>query len=115
MTGRLLAALNTGHDGGAGTVHANTAAEVPARLEALAAPTGMGREALHAQLAGAVHLVLHMRRAAGGRVLAELALLVRGPDGHVVAVPAFRLGVAVQPGAALLADLLTARGAEVSW
>ncbi len=111
----LLAALNTGHDGGAGTVHANTAAEVPARLEALAAPTGMGREALHAQLAGAVHLVLHMRRAAGGRVLAELALLVRGPDGYVVAIPAFRLGVAVQPGAALLADLLTARGAEVSW
>lgn len=111
----LLAALNTGHDGGAGTVHANTAAEVPARLEALAAPTGMGREALHAQLAGAVHLVLHMRRTAAGRVLAELALLVRGPDGYVVAVPAFRFGVPVQPGAELLADLLTARGAEVSW
>ena len=36
----LLAALNTGHDGGAGTVHANSAGEVPARLEALAAPAG---------------------------------------------------------------------------
>src|SRR6266852_2718312 len=31
----LLAALNTGHDGGAGTLHANSPAEVPARLEAL--------------------------------------------------------------------------------
>jgi pilus assembly protein CpaF len=31
----LLAALNTGHDGGAGTVHANNPAEVPPRLEVL--------------------------------------------------------------------------------
>ena len=46
----LLAALNTGHDGGAGTVHANTAGDVPARLEALAALGGVGRAALHAQL-----------------------------------------------------------------
>lgn len=33
----LLAALNTGHEGGAGTVHANSPGEVPARLEALGA------------------------------------------------------------------------------
>jgi pilus assembly protein CpaF len=39
----LLAALNTGHDGGAGTVHANNPAEVPARLEALAAVGGLDR------------------------------------------------------------------------
>lgn len=50
----LLAALNTGHDGGAGTVHANSPAEVPARLEALAAVGGLGRSALHSQLAAAV-------------------------------------------------------------
>ncbi len=42
----LLAALNTGHDGGAGTVHANNPAEVPARLEALAALGGLDRFAL---------------------------------------------------------------------
>lgn len=50
----LLAALNTGHDGGAGTVHANNPAEVPARLEALAGVGGLGRAALHSQLAAAV-------------------------------------------------------------
>lgn len=50
----LLAALNTGHDGGAGTVHANSSAEVPARLEALAALGGLDRAALHSQLAAAV-------------------------------------------------------------
>lgn len=50
----LLAALNTGHDGGAGTVHANSPAEVPARLEALAALGGLDRAGLHSQLAAAV-------------------------------------------------------------
>ncbi|MBS9535834.1 TadA family conjugal transfer-associated ATPase [Mycobacterium sp. M1] len=50
----LLAALNTGHDGGAGTVHANSPTEVPARLEALAALGGLDRAALHSQLAAAV-------------------------------------------------------------
>ena len=50
----LLAALNTGHDGGAGTVHANSPGEVPARLEALGALGGLDRAALHSQLAAAV-------------------------------------------------------------
>lgn len=50
----LLAALNTGHDGGAGTLHANSPAEVPARLEALGALGGLDRAALHSQLAAAV-------------------------------------------------------------
>ena len=49
----MLTALNTGHEGGCGTVHANGVGEVPARLEALAALGGLGREALHAQLAAA--------------------------------------------------------------
>lgn len=50
----LLAALNTGHDGGAGTVHANSPSEVPARMEALGAVGGLDAPALHSQLAAAV-------------------------------------------------------------
>lgn len=50
----LLTALNTGHDGGAGTIHANNPAEVPARFEALAALGGLDRYALHSQLAAAI-------------------------------------------------------------
>jgi pilus assembly protein CpaF len=74
----LLAALNTGHDGGAGTLHANSPAEVPARLEALAALGGLNREALHSQLAAAVQVVLHMRRAPNGtRHLAEIGVFER--------------------------------------
>lgn len=76
----LLAALNTGHDGGAGTVHANSLAEVPARMEALAALGGLERGALHSQLAAAVHVVLVMRRhAAGRRYLAEVGVLDGNP------------------------------------
>ena len=58
----MLAALNTGHDGGCATVHANAAADVPARLEALAALAGMSREAVAAQAASAFDAVLHLRR-----------------------------------------------------
>ena len=46
----LLAALNTGHDGGCGTLHANSAGDVPARVEALALAAGLGRAAVHSQL-----------------------------------------------------------------
>ena len=59
----LLGALNTGHDGGAGTVHANSTAEVPARLEAFGAHRRADRAALHAQLAAAVQILLHVDRA----------------------------------------------------
>lgn len=63
----LLTALNTGHEGGAATLHANSVREVPARLEALAALGGLDRAALHSQLAAAVQVVLHMRRRPNGR------------------------------------------------
>jgi pilus assembly protein CpaF len=74
----LLAALNTGHDGGAGTVHANNPAEVPARLEALGALGGLDCTALHSQLAAAVQVLLHVTRDRDGqRRLNEIAVLRR--------------------------------------
>jgi len=87
----LLSALNTGHDGGCGTVHANRACEVPARLEALAAPAGLARNALHSLLAAAVDAVIHLdRRPDGVRRVAELALCRRLADGRVEVVGAYR-------------------------
>ncbi|HEY5881745.1 MAG TPA: TadA family conjugal transfer-associated ATPase [Nakamurella sp.] len=111
----LLAAMNTGHDGGAGTVHANTAVDVPARLEALASLGGIGRAALHSQLAGAVHVVLHVRRIGPRRELAEIAVLVRGSDGWVEAERAVVSGRPVEPGASRLAELLADRGQARPW
>ncbi len=72
----LLAALNTGHAGGAGTLHANSVADVPARFLALGALAGLDRAAMSAQVVSAVQIVIQLRRArAGRRVLAEIGVL----------------------------------------
>jgi pilus assembly protein CpaF len=74
----LLTAMNTGHEGGCGTVHANSPADVPARLEALASLGGVPRAALHAQLASALDAVVHVsRNAAGLRRVAEISIFAR--------------------------------------
>ena len=67
----LLAALNTGHDGGAGTLHANSIADVPARLEALGALAGLSATAIARQTVSAIGTVLHVERRGAGRVLAQ--------------------------------------------
>ena len=105
----LLAALNTGHDGGAGTVHANSPAEVAARLEALAALGGLNRAALHSQLAAAVQVVLHVSRGSRGRCLSEIAVLQRDPDGWVRALPVWHVDRGLQRGAELLGQLIAER------
>ena len=74
----LLTAMNTGHEGGCGTVHANSPADVPARLEALASLGGVPRDALHAQLASALDAVVHVtRNAAGLRCVGEISIFAR--------------------------------------
>jgi pilus assembly protein CpaF len=87
----LLAALNTGHDGGCGTLHANSAQDVPARLEALAAVAGLARDALHSQLASGLRVAVHLTRSrdSGRRRVAQVCLLERGPDGLVRAETAW--------------------------
>jgi pilus assembly protein CpaF len=62
----LLSALNTGHDGGAGTLHANGLDDVPARLEALGALAGLDDRALARQVASAIGRVVHLERGADG-------------------------------------------------
>jgi pilus assembly protein CpaF len=61
----LLSALNTGHDGGAGTLHANSLDDVPARLEALGALAGLTPAALARQAVSAIDAVLHVERSDG--------------------------------------------------
>jgi len=86
----LLAAMNTGHEGGSGTIHANRAEHVPARFEALGAAAGLPRPAVHSQLAAAIDAVVHLRRDRdGARRVCGLALLRPGIDGLVSAVPAY--------------------------
>ena len=98
----LLAALNTGHEGGCGTLHANSAVDVPARFEALGVAAGLPREAVHSQLAASVDLVVHLARARDGvRRVEQIAVLVRARDGLVSCVPALTFDhdrVRVGPG-----------------
>ncbi|GAA3218526.1 TadA family conjugal transfer-associated ATPase [Pseudonocardia petroleophila] len=111
----LLSAMNTGHDGGAGTVHANSVREVPARLEALAAVGGMSRVALHSQLAAAVQVVLHMRRLPGGaRVLDAVGVLARS-DTEVQVRPAWTRSGGWTAERETLGRLLAEREVRVPW
>jgi pilus assembly protein CpaF len=80
----LLAALNTGHEGGCGTLHANRPAEVPARLEALGVAAGLDRAAVHSQAAAALSLVVHLRRTPQGRRVTEVGVVRRSGEQVVV-------------------------------
>jgi pilus assembly protein CpaF len=107
----LLGALNTGHEGGAGTLHANAATDVPARLEALGLLGGLSREALHAQIAAGLQVIVHMERTAGVRVVREVCLLLADEATRLVrAVTAWRSAGGSGPAAPALAHLLASRG-----
>src|SRR6266702_7196102 len=108
----LLVALNTGHDGGAATLHANSAADVPARFAALGALAGLPLAAVTSLVASAVDVVLHLRRTRAGRIVEEIGLLQRGGDDlRVSPVWSARAGVGI--AAAELAARIAQRGVEV--
>ncbi|MFF0149932.1 TadA family conjugal transfer-associated ATPase [Micromonospora sp. NPDC005203] len=110
----LLAALNTGHDGGAGTLHANSPSDVPARLEALGMLGGLPRAALHAQVAAALQVLFQVRRGDRGRVLESICLLLPdGPERLVTVVPAWVRGSGLGLAARALGALLRERGVAV--
>ena len=102
----MLAALNTGHDGGLTTLHANTAADVLPRLAALAGPAGLIGDALRAQVDAALDVAVHLARdRTGHRRVAEVAVVGTGPA-------LVYDGVRTRAGPALadLARLVTSRG-----
>lgn len=104
----LLAGLNTGHEGGCGTVHANSAMAVPDRLVALALAAGMPLAGVAAQVGTGVEAVVHLaRRPDGRRVVAEVGV-VRVEAGQVRVVPGLvRREGCLRPGPG--EDLLAAR------
>ncbi|MDR1442142.1 MAG: TadA family conjugal transfer-associated ATPase [Bifidobacteriaceae bacterium] len=70
----VLTALNTGHEGSAATIHANSCRDVPARLVALGSLAAMDGRTVAVQAAAALAGVIHLERAQGGpRRVAELA------------------------------------------
>ena len=96
-------------------MHANSAREVPARLEALAGTGGLSRPALHSQLAAAVQVILHMRRLRSGtRVLDVVAVLER-TSGEVAVRPAWTRTGGWAEGRDALRAILAEREVTVSW
>ncbi|MBM7413173.1 pilus assembly protein CpaF [Clavibacter michiganensis] len=95
----LLGALNTGHDGGAGTLHANSVADVPARLEALGALAGMDAVTTARQAVTAIGLVIHLARTPQGRRVTATGRLATGDDGRLRVMP-----VRWDPGAGPMAQ-----------
>ncbi|GAB98238.1 pilus assembly protein CpaF [Kineosphaera limosa] len=83
----MLTALNTGHEGGCGTLHANSSLDVVARFEALGALAGMTPEATRCQLASAVSLVIHLRRGQRRRYIECIGVLGE-IDGELAVLPA---------------------------
>lgn len=81
----MLTALNTGHEGGCATIHANTADAVPSRVAALGALASMSPAAVYSQFSTAIDLVVHLRRSGSERGVTELAIPTRtGADGVVM-------------------------------
>jgi pilus assembly protein CpaF len=105
----LLSALNTGHLGGAGTLHANSPGDVPARMAALGASGGLTPEAMRVQLAAAIQCVVHVVRSPGGRILQELCHL-RARSGAILPVTVWHRRTGWGPGAEEFHRLLAERG-----
>jgi pilus assembly protein CpaF len=109
----LLVALNTGHEGGAATLHANSAADVPARFVALGALGGLAPDAVGALVASAIDVVVHLRRGRdGARRVAEIGVLMRDGGGLTVG-EAWSVVTGPGPAAGLLAAQFTARDEPV--
>jgi len=87
-------------------VHANSPDAVPARLEALGVAGGLRRDAVHSQMAAALHAVVHLRRGRDGcRRVESISAFARDVDGTVAVVPALaaaRDDVVAGPGLDLL-------------
>lgn len=76
----LLQAMNTGHEGSATTVHANSASEALVRLEGMALLAGLPLAAARAQVDAAIDVVVALRRD-GGRRRVESVVEVEAADG----------------------------------
>lgn len=83
----VLLALNTGHRGSLTTVHANAAADVPARLIALGALADLSERAVVLHASAAFTAIVHVERDPRRRRVAEVSLL-QSRGGELAAVPA---------------------------
>jgi pilus assembly protein CpaF len=75
--GAVLSALNTGHSGGGLTLHANSLADVPARLLSLGFQSGMSSELLGSLVRGGIDVVVHLERGEHGRHIHSVGEIIQ--------------------------------------
>lgn len=115
--GDFLSAMNTGHEGAGGTIHANNVDSVPARLYALGTLAGLDPLALGYQASSAVDVIIHMERRGGQRYPQEIGRLVM-TDGRLDVESIFTRDTAgavrYGPGYSWFCDILADRGVKLS-
>jgi pilus assembly protein CpaF len=82
----LLQAMNTGHDGSMGTVHANNPREALSRMENMIAMGGLNlpQSAVREQIAGAVQVIIQVQRLRDGSRKTTHVTEITGMEGNVV-------------------------------
>lgn len=114
----VLTALNTGHEGGWATLHANSPVDVPARLTALGALAGLSETAVAAQAVSALDAVVHLRRTMGSgadpsararRYVAGIGVLRRDDTGRLLCEDALVVGADSRVTAGMAVALLARR------
>lgn len=101
----FLGAMNTGHDGAGGTVHANSIRAVPARLLAMGALAGLDPAATALQATSALDVLIHMERRGAHRAPVQLGRLLPDSSG----------GMDVQTIATLDSTGVTRFGEGLDW
>ena len=82
----MLQAMNTGHDGSLGTIHANRPREALTRLENMVAMAGvkLPNDAVRSQIAGAIDMIVQISRMRDGKRRITHVTEVIGMEGEVV-------------------------------
>ena len=83
----LLDAWNTGHEGGAATLHANTPYTALTRLKSLISRNEAAPSDIEPLIGEAVHLVVHIARVPDGRRVQEIIEISGYQDGHYLTKP----------------------------
>jgi pilus assembly protein CpaF len=79
----MLQAMNTGHDGGIGTIHANSTRDAMARLETMVLMAGveLPSRAVREQIVSAIHLIVQVKRYEDGVRRVESVAEITGLEG----------------------------------
>ena len=124
----MIQAMNTGHEGGMSTIHANTAEDALIKVANYMRYTGMdlSTEVINAQIAAALHLVVHVHRFPdGSRKVVRITSVVGSRGEEVITRPVWEfrrepngaggevVGRHVCVGGSHLVEVLAERGIAV--